>query len=279
MSPSNHVFVFVNHSRIEFDHHEQTGCSIKQRANIPLDHTLCADRSSHGGHEHGKEALCNKDELTVIADDQMIKLQHDQHFWSIAPVSHGITVTINKKEYEFDNPHQTGRALKERAGIPDTDVLFRDQAGEDEVITDDAKIVLHCGDCFHSSPPADYGNCPVITPNDVGFEYFETVSQPDGWTFLLVPDYPLPDGFSHHDARLLIKLPPLFPDAAPDMFWLNPSIRTSSGGTPQGTSTATLLGAEWQQFSWHLSPGAWRAGLSTLRDFMRCIRARLEKRN
>ena len=189
-----------------------------------------------------------------------------------------ITVTINRQPFQFADPHQTGRSLKDRAGIPLTDVLFLDLHHEDEVITDDAPIVLKRGNRFHSAPPANYG-APQIEATDIGLDGFESISQPDGWTFLVVPNYPLPDGFSPGRVRLLVKLPPSFPDAAPDMFWLNPPIRTPSGVAPQGTSIETVLGADWQRFSWHLLPGAWRPGTSSLRDYLRCVRARLEKRN
>lgn len=191
---------------------------------------------------------------------------------------HSVTVIINNRPFEFADPHQTGRSLKERAGIPLTDVLFRDRPHEDEVIADDTKVLLKRGDRFHSSPPANYG-APSIAVGDVGFARFDSLPQPDGWTFLIVHGYPLPSGLTPAVADLLVKLPPAFPDAAPDMFWLSPHIRTPAGGVPQGTSIETLLGAPWQRFSWHLNPGAWRPGVSSLRDYMRCVRARLERRN
>jgi hypothetical protein len=40
-----------------------------------------------------------------------------------------------------------------------------------------------------------------------------------------------------------------------------------------------LLGMDWQRFSWHLTPGAWKPGVSTLRDFMRCIAARFLRKD
>ena len=228
------------------------------------------------------------DKLAAIAplakeDDEdkqeELNLKKGQRFWSIAPEDHGITVAINGKQFEFSSPRQTGKSIKERAGIPATDVLFRERHGEDEVIPDDAKVVLRCGDRLHSAPPANYGHALAITSEDVGHDQFETWQQADGWTFLVVPEYQLPEGFLPRVTRLLIKLPPLFPDAAPDMFWVSPQVRTEPGSAPQGTSTEDLLGTPWQRFSWHLQPGAWRAGSSTLRDYMRCIRSRFEKRN
>jgi len=272
------VQVFINHSRFGFDQHEQTGGAIKRHTGIPADHSLCLDALVDDAHEQCGCDRKHSDELKVIADGDKVMLKNGLHFWSVVPASHVISVIINLKPFEFADAHQTGRSLKERAGILLTDVLFRDRPKEDEVIADDTKVVLECGDCFHSAPPADYG-APRIGVGDVGFERFDSVPQPDGWTFLVVHDYPLPPGLAPAAVDLLVKLPPAFPDAAPDMFWLSPHIRTPSGVEPQGTSVETVLGGAWQRFSWHLKPGAWRPGMSTLRDYMRCVRTRLEKRN
>jgi hypothetical protein len=273
------IHVFINQVRHSFNQQEQTGRAIKQRANVPLDHVLCLEIEHH--HHHDECDCARKhpgEELRVIDDDQIVVLENGQHFWSHAIASHGILVIIDRKEYEFADPHQTGKSLKERASISLGDVLFLDRPHEDEVITDDMKIVLKMGEHFHSAPPANYGG-PSLDAASVGSDRFEALPQPDGWTFLLVHEYALPDVFSPNLVRLLVKLPPSFPDAAPDMFWVAPQVRTAAGPAPQGTSLESLLGEQWQRFSWHLLPGAWRPGTSTLRDFMRCIRARLEKRN
>jgi Prokaryotic E2 family E len=267
------VIVLVNHTQVTFQHLEQTGRSIKEHAHIPPEHTLCVDDGTECGCEQRIE------ELTIVRDDEPVHLDKEQHFWSIAPTAHGVTVAINDEPYEFRNPHQTGRSLKARAGIPATDVLFLDRPGEDEVIPDDAQIVLKCDDHFHSSPPANYGDGPPVGATDVGCVPFQALKQPDGWTYLLVPNYQLPVGFLPRVIQLLIKLPPLFPDAAPDMFWVSPHVRLEAGAAPQGTSIEAVMGSNWQRFSWHLQPGAWRPGISTLRDYMRCVRARFAKRN
>lgn len=196
----------------------------------------------------------------------------------MSQLHHDVHVSINNHPFEFADPNQTGRSLKERARIPLADVLFLDRPHEDEVIPNEMHITLKSGERFHSSPPANYGDLPIGAA-DVGFTKFDGVKQPDGWTLVVVHDYPLPSGFSPATVDLLVKLPPSFPDAAPDMFWVNPQVRTAAGAAPQGTSMEPLMGSSWQRFSWHLSPGAWRPGVSTLRDFMRCVRARLEKRN
>lgn len=278
MPSTQAVNVFINSDKYFFDSTEQSGQSIKEAASIPLDHPLF---TGHGRYDqHG---ICGEDRHThskdhiEIPNDQAVTLKNGQQFWSGDQMVN-IRVTINNKIYHFDSTVQTGQSLKERADIDLNDVLFKSQSDEDEVIPNEVEVTLRCGDCFHSSPPANYGSTE-LTPSDVGCDKYESIPQPGGWTFLVIPEFRLPNGYSHQSTQLLVKLPPGFPDAAPDMFWVSPQIRTKVGSVPQGTSFESLLGQQWQRFSWHLTPGSWRPGISTLRDFMRCIRARFERRN
>lgn len=279
--PGHQVHVVINHVHVAFEHPEQTGKSIKERAGIPHDHLLCLDQNHQYGEGGCEPKHATLEELAVIDDGERIALTEGQHFFSLAVPAQGtVTVTINRKRYVFADAHQTGRTIKERAGIPLSDVLFLDRPHDDEVIADGHKITLKCGDTFHSAPPANYGKVGLeLNPENVGFARFDVLPQPDGWVFLIVHDYELPDAFQPYAVRLLVKLPPLFPEAAPDMFWVSPEVRLANGAAPQGTSMETVLGQPWQRFSWHLLPGAWSPGMSTLRDFMRCVRARAEKRN
>lgn len=273
-----HFRIFIDRVAYLFEQPEATGRALKERAKIPSGHEICFSPGHRHEHEEcGCERKDRGDDLELVPDDKTVLLENGKHFWSIAPDSVGVTVKINRKEYTFADRHQTGHSLKARAGIPLTDVLFLDRPHEDEVIPNDKKVTLHRDQCFHSEPPANYGS--PIDAASVGFERFELLRQPDGWTYLVVHDYPIPDGYAPNVSRLLVKLPPLFPEAAPDMFWLNPHVRTSSGTMPQGASVEAVLDGQWQRFSWHLQPSAWLPGISTLRDFMRCVRARLEKRN
>jgi len=99
----------------------------------------------------------------------------------------------------------------------------------------------------------------------------------DGWKFLVIANYLLPAGFKPNQVDLLVKLPPGFPDAAPDMFWTYPPVKAPNGNLPRSTCEERLLGKDWQRFSWHLAPGAWQPGVSGLRDFLRCIAGRFLK--
>jgi hypothetical protein len=188
---------------------------------------------------------------------------------------HQIQIFINKRKFEIDSPVQTGASLKNLAGIPLNDVLFLQRPGEDEVIPNDTKITLKDGDHLHSQPPADYGlEAALLAAAGIPSERAALHSETGGWQFLVISDFELPKGFEPNRVELLIKLPPRFPDAAPDMFWVYPPVRTAAGNAPRATSNEHLLGKNWQRFSWHLAAGAWTPGTSELRDFLRCIHSR-----
>ncbi len=189
---------------------------------------------------------------------------------------HPIHVFINKTKYELDNPVQTGASLKRLAKIKLEDVLFLQAHGEDQVIANDATVTLKNGDHLHSQPPADYGlDATQLEAAGVDASRATIHSQAGGWLFLVISAYALPAGFQPGAVDLLIKLPPGFPDAQPDMFWVYPAVKTAQGILPRATCMEPLLGKQWQRFSWHLAAGAWQPGASTLRDFMRCISGRL----
>ncbi len=191
-----------------------------------------------------------------------------------------IQIFINKRKFELDSLVQTGASLKQLAGIPLQDVLFLQSHGDDEVVANDAKITLKNGDHFHSQPPADYG-LKDAELGEAGIDGARATihAQPGGWSFLVISGYKLPEGFEPRVVDLLIKLPPAFPDAQPDMFWVHPAVKTTSGTLPRSTSMEKLLGLDWQRFSWHLRAGSWQPGASTLRDFMRCIAARFLRKD
>ena len=191
---------------------------------------------------------------------------------------HRIEFFINGIKYEVRQATQSGRSLKELAHIPLTDVLFLEHPHEDIVVANDATIEVKDGQDFRSAPPANYGD---LSEKEWATEAahegtIESHIQPDRWVWLVLHSFPVPAPFEPGTVKLLVKLPPTFPDAAPDMFWVEPHLRLASGGIPAGTSTEALLGRPWQRFSWHLQAGAWQPGRSRLRDFVRCVRARFQ---
>lgn len=262
-----HINIFINKAKYEVTGPSATGRSLKELAGIPLTDVLF--RQQPGDDE-------------VITNDTEVKLKNGDHFHSSPPANYGaggygrerVIVHINRVRYEFVQPQNTGQEIKERAGLPLTDVLFRDRPGEDEVIPNETTVTLKDGDHLHSEPPANYGDPGVLA----GLKPTAVLKQPGGWTFLVFTVV-FGGGFRPVQGEVLVKLPPAFPMAAPDMFWVKPALVTGAGSAPQATSTEIVLGEPWQRFSWHLQPGVWQPGVSDLRDFMRCVRARFARGN
>lgn len=200
------------------------------------------------------------------------------------PHCEAVEFFVNDKRYETLDHTLTGLQIKHKASIPSADELFLETDCGDDPVPNDATVLIRKHDRFHSMPSPQYGapgeaaqreiaavlniHCGVVHP------------QPDGWDHLVLQRFSIPETFNPRHCRLLIKLPPAYPLAAPDMFWLSPAITLApTGGQPQATSVETLGGEAWQRFSWHLQPGYWQPGKTTLRDFLRAIVARLQKAN
>jgi len=190
---------------------------------------------------------------------------------------------VNGHRYESSDHTLTGLQIKHKAGVPPTDELFLDTDCGDEVVPNDVTILVRKHDRFHTMPSPQYGGLSEAASTEVdavlkvhaGF----IDGQPDGWYHLVLSQFPIPAAFQPPAAALLIKLPPGYPLAAPDMFWLKPGISLNGGGQPQATSFEGVGGEQWQRFSWHLPAGYWQPGKTTLRDFVRAVVARLQKAN
>lgn len=110
-----------------------------------------------------------------------------------------------------------------------------------------------------------------------GFQ-FEVI--PDqGQICLVIKAYRLPAGYDPELTDLLLRLPPGFPDAQPDMFWCDPPVRlVSTGAYPQAAdSMEPYLGRTWQRFSRHLGAGVWKPGVDGLGSYLTLIRSELER--
>ena len=139
---------------------------------------------------HFLERLATDGAVLEIEDEREVRLTAGDHFIAREPGHHAVLVLINRKPYLFEAPHQTGHSLKQRAGIPASDVLFLNRPKEDEVIPDDLRVKLRTGERFHSAPPANYGDADV-QELDTGYDQSELLAQPDGWVWLRIAEYPL----------------------------------------------------------------------------------------
>ncbi len=109
-----------------------------------------------------------------------------------------------------------------------------------------------------------------------GIEY-EVVAE-SGMTCVLLRDWPLPAGFNHAAADLLVRLHPGYPDVAPDMWWFSPAVRRADGTDLPNTNVyEQYLGRQWQRWSRHLTPEQWRSGIDGLENYIALTRHELER--
>jgi len=104
-----------------------------------------------------------------------------------------------------------------------------------------------------------------------------SVEQTDGLVCLVIQGYQLPPAYTPIIVDMLLRLPPNFPMAKPDMFWTFPHVRLVSGSHPKTADVFDVQyqGKQWQRWSRHFAD--WRPGVDNLRTFLGTIRQELQK--
>ena len=105
-----------------------------------------------------------------------------------------------------------------------------------------------------------------------------SVTVESGMTCLVLSNWPLPRGFNHDVADLLLRLSPGYPDIPPDMWWFFPTVHPSNGQElPQTNVFETYLGRQWQRWSRHLTSRQWQSGIDGLESYLALVRQDLER--
>ena len=98
----------------------------------------------------------------------------------------------------------------------------------------------------------------------------------EGFLVIIIDGFSMPEGIAPQKSAMLIRLPPGFPDAAPDMFWLDPAIHGPGGTVFPGTEASQVfIGRTWQRWSRHIQQ-EWRPGIDNLATYMAYIRRCLD---
>ena len=121
--------------------------------------------------------------------------------------------------------------------------------------------------------------------SDEDLTYLETkgysydVSQTDGLVCVVIRNLRLPPLYTPSETDLLVRLPPNFPLAKPDMFWTFPHVGLANGAFPDKADQfdVSYQGRQWQRWSRHFEGNHWRTGSDNLRSFLATIRGDLEK--
>lgn len=111
--------------------------------------------------------------------------------------------------------------------------------------------------------------------DEIGLPY--DIGQDGAFVTVMIRNFPMPASLEPTGSNMLLRLPPGFPDAAPDMFWLQPPV-AGPGSTPiPGTqSLEPYLGSTWQRWSRHIA-SQWRPGIDNLGTYMAYVRRCLDQ--
>lgn len=184
-----------------------------------------------------------------------------------------ITITINDRPYHVDRSTMTGAEIKALASIPAENRLFRDVPGpgDDLFIPDDQTIELKSGEQFYDLPRGVHGAPTLleristeIAQIDAEFGRCEARPQQDGSVVLIIGPVQLPNGWSTHASRVVIVVPPGYPEQRPQGFYAESELKLAGGTAPKTSSQATIAGEPVTSFCWnpanwdHARDGLWK---------------------
>ena len=110
-------------------------------------------------------------------------------------------------------------------------------------------------------------------------QYEFSVGQDAGFVCVLIRGFKLAARYDASSTDLLVRLPPNFPMARPDMFWTYPHVKLATGSYPPLADQFDINygGRQWQRWSRHLGANQWRPGTDNLRTFLGIIRRELQE--
>ncbi len=82
--------------------------------------------------------------------------------------------------------------------------------------------------------------------------------------WLVIRDRPLPRGFCTDHASVALRIDPNYPMAQIDMAYFCPALKHSAGRDIPSLAAIQIEGEQWQQWSRHRPPNAWRPGIDSL---------------
>lgn len=88
----------------------------------------------------------------------------------------------------------------------------------------------------------------------------------DGTNWLLIHEFPIPEGYDHREATTALRIPSTYPTAQIDMVFFHPMLQLSDGGNLAATQGRQRIGgAVYQRWSRHrTSQNPWRPGVDNV---------------
>lgn len=204
----------------------------------------------------------------------------------------GVQFTLNGTKFNGEDAldHAKVTVAELKAMVPDSqasDGVFAELDGlADEPLQDGWRIVVQDKDKFITVPCGNVGDhgVPAFQTFDqqvasLREDYPQVdVLQGGPSRLLIIRGYELPPGWSEATVDLMFQIPPSFPAAALDMFWVSPHIRLQDGRQPEQAGTFEQhAGVNWQRFSWHYVGHTWLPTKDGLVSHLRFCRNRLSR--
>lgn len=82
--------------------------------------------------------------------------------------------------------------------------------------------------------------------------------------WLIIRDRPVPGGFRTDHASVALRIDPNYPMAQIDMAYFLPALTHKAGRDIPSLAAIQIEGKQWQQWSRHRPPNAWRPGIDSL---------------
>lgn len=83
--------------------------------------------------------------------------------------------------------------------------------------------------------------------------------------WIIVHEYPVPEGYNHRTADAALRIPPSYPDDQIDMVYFLPGLALANGKAIPALTPLAIDGKQYQQWSRHrTAANPWRAGLDNI---------------
>lgn len=106
----------------------------------------------------------------------------------------------------------------------------------------------------------------------------------ENFDWIIIPDFPLQGHWNRPRTKLLFLIPPSYPHAPPDNFYVETGLKLKNGGDPSNYNegAGVPVGGAWGCFSWHAEK--WQPSSSVKEgdnflSFMRAVGIRLREAN
>lgn len=123
----------------------------------------------------------------------------------------------------------------------------------------------------------------VLPPEDVeflnsAFPQWETIRN-GVTTWLLLPEYLVPDGYDRNSVTACLQLESGYPDTPIDMVYFSPSLSRRDGKAIGATGNSRQIdGRKFQRWSRHRTPAnPWRSGVDDIETHMILVKHWLER--